>query len=73
MPDLIKLLDVVALVADLPDQDSVRGQVGTVVEVLAPGVYEVEFCEAATGRTYAITALPADQLLRLQYAPVKAA
>jgi hypothetical protein len=46
--------------------------VGTVVESLGPGVYEVEFTDPE-GRTYALVALRADQLLVLHYAPVVAA
>ena len=65
----VELLSVVALLADLLEQGLVRGQVGTVVEVLAPGVYEVDFCDG-DGRTYATVALNADQLLRLHHQPV---
>ena len=36
----IQLLDAVALLEDLPQQRLQRGQVGTLVEILAPGVYE---------------------------------
>jgi hypothetical protein len=68
-PDGIKLLDVVALTADVPGHDLVRGQVGTVVEVLAKDVFEVEFSDEA-GRTYALLPLTADQLLVLHYEPV---
>ena len=68
----IDLLDVVALTCDLPDKDLVRGQVGTVVEVLAPGVFEVEFSDDE-GKTYAQLALPDSQLLVLHYQPNKAA
>ena len=42
---MIQLLDVVALTADLPERGLYRGQVGTVVEALEPGVFEVEFCD----------------------------
>jgi hypothetical protein len=35
MNDTIKLLDVVALTVDLPEYNLWRGQVGTVVELLA--------------------------------------
>ena len=56
----------------LPDQGLYRGQVGTVVETLAPGVFEVEFSDDE-GRTYASVAVPADQLLPLRYEPVQAA
>ena len=64
----IQLLDVVALTADLPDRRLKRGQVGTVVELLAPGVFEVEFSDD-DGRTYAQAALREDQLLALHYTP----
>ena len=46
----VKLLDVVALLRDKPAEGLVAGQVGTVVEVLAPGVFEVEFLDSQ-GRT----------------------
>jgi hypothetical protein len=68
----IRQLDVVALTTDLPDKGLSRGQVGTVVEVLAPGVFEVEFCDD-DGRTYAQTALRKAQLLVLRYRPQQAA
>ena len=69
----VKLLDVVALTVDIPESGLVRGQVGTVVEELAPGVYEVEFSDITNGHTYAMLPLKADQLLPLRYAPLKAA
>jgi hypothetical protein len=48
----IKLLDVVALTVDLPEYNLWRGQVGTVVELLADGAaFEVEFSDR-NGRTY---------------------
>jgi hypothetical protein len=68
MKDTIDILDVVAITGDLPDRGLYRGQVGTVVEVLAPGVFEVEFSDDE-GRTYASLALKADQLLALLYEP----
>ena len=54
----IEMHAVVALTDDLPEEGLVRGQVGTVVEDWAPGVYEVEFCDD-NGRTYAMVALKA--------------
>ena len=60
----IKLLDTVALLADLPERKLKRGEVGTVVELLAPNVYEVEFCDER-GQTYAELALRGDQLVPL--------
>lgn len=60
----IKPLDVVALTEDLPHHDLLRGQVGTVVEPLDDGVFEVEFSDRE-GRTYASLALRADQLMVL--------
>ena len=68
----VDLLDVVALTDELPEHGLSRGQVGTVVETLAPGVYEVEFSDDE-GRTFATLALRADQLLVLHYDPVTVA
>ncbi len=65
----IKLLDVVALTEDLPDRKLRRGQVGTVVERLGPGAFEVEFTDN-DGRTFASLALKASQLLVLYYQPL---
>ena len=70
-PAKLHLLDVVALTADLPHRGLVCGQVGTVVETLAPGVFEVEFSDDA-GKTYATAALRAEQLIVLHYHPAKA-
>ncbi len=60
----IKLLDTVALLEDLPDRKLKRGEVGTVVEILAPDVYEVEFSDDE-GEAYAELALRSDQLVLL--------
>jgi hypothetical protein len=68
----IQLLDVVALTEDLPEHGLARGQVGTAVEALAQGVFEVEFCDN-DGRTYALLALRADQLMVLHYRPLQVA
>jgi hypothetical protein len=65
----IELLDVVALVQDLPERGLQRGQVGTVVEKLAPDVFEVEFSDN-DGRTYATLALKTAQLMLLHYEPM---
>jgi hypothetical protein len=71
MDSTIALLDVVALTVDHTEKGLIRGQVGTVVEVLSPGAYEVEFSDD-DGRTYA-QALPAEQLMVLHYRPELAA
>ena len=68
MTEQFKLLDVVALTEDLMDIGLAIGQVGTVLEVLAPGIYEVEF-SGEDGRTYASTAVRESQLLRLRFRP----
>ena len=62
----IKLLDVVALLDDKPAEGLVAGQVGTVVEVHAPGVFEVEFLDR-DGRTVALTELKRADLLVLKH------
>lgn len=66
------LFQTVALLEDIPEYRLVRGQVGTVVENLAPDVYEVEFSDD-DGRTYAMLALRAEQSMMLRFAPDKAA
>lgn len=66
-----RLLDVVALLSDWPEHNLVRGQVGTVVELL-DGAYEVEFSDDE-GRTYAELALEPNQLLILHHQPQRAA
>jgi len=71
MKQKVKLLDVVALTQELPDRDLSLGQVGTVVEVLAPNIYEVEFSDNE-GRAFAELALHADKLLVLHYEPATA-
>jgi hypothetical protein len=68
----LDLLAVVALTEDLPAAHLLRGQVGTVVERLAPDVYEIEFSDV-DGQTYACLALRADQLMVLHYQPVETA
>ena len=66
---MIEILDTVALTVDINERDLLRGQVGTVVEILAPGVFEVEFVDN-DGHTYALLPLKAEQLMALHYAPV---
>ena len=65
----LDLLSTVALMADVPEKGLRRGQVGTIVETLSPGVYEVEFSDDA-GRTYATFAAARSQLLPLFHRPV---
>ncbi len=66
------LLDVVALTQNLPEYGLCRGQVGTIVEILAPNVYEVEFSDD-DGQTYAMQALNTKQLMALHYNLLNAA
>ncbi len=71
MKEAIRELDVVALVRDHPERELLSGQVGTVVEILDRGVFEVEFSDDH-GRTYAMVALKAEELMVLHYLPVAA-
>jgi len=64
----IQLLSVVALLEDITGTTLQRGQVGTIVQQLAPGVYEVEFSDDE-GRTYASLPLRIDQLMELHHEP----
>lgn len=64
-----KLLDVVALTVDLPEYNLLRGQVGTIVELLADGtVFEVEFSDS-NGQAYEFVALNSDQIMVLHFEP----
>lgn len=66
----IKLFDGVALTSDLPEYDLRRGQVGTVVEILADGkAFEVEFSDR-DGRTYESVGLRPHQIMVLHYEPL---
>ncbi len=66
----INLLDVVALTVDLPQYKLGRGQVGTIVEILANGAaFEVEFCDRK-GCTYESLGLGPEQLMVLHFEPV---
>lgn len=66
----MKLLDTVALLKDLPELNLHQGQVGTIVEEYADGIFEVEFSDA-TGRAYAIETLEENQLLALHHKPIE--
>jgi hypothetical protein len=60
---------VVALLADLPADKLVRGQVGTVVDTPDGETVLVEFSDDH-GRTHAITSCPRSELLVLHHAPL---
>ena len=67
-----RLLEVVALTVDLPERQLVRGQVGTIVELLDNNAYEVEFSDDE-GRTYASLALRQAQFMVLHHRPLMVA
>ena len=62
------VLDVVALLTDLPAESLARGQVGTVVEQLDGRTLLVEFSDD-DGRAYAVVPCPPEELLVLHYVP----
>jgi Domain of unknown function (DUF4926) len=66
MNNTIHLLDVVALAEDLPEHGLPRGQVGTVVEELAPNAFLIEFSDDR-GRTDAMLPLKTHQLMVLHF------
>lgn len=69
MRNTLNLLDVVALLTDLPADKVQAGQVGATVEELADDIFEVEFADKK-GRTIAICAVEADKLLKLTHEQV---
>jgi hypothetical protein len=68
----VKLLDIVALLDDKPAEGLVAGQVGTIVDILASGVFEVEFLDS-NGRTVALSELKRAELLVLKHEAAVAA
>jgi hypothetical protein len=62
------VLDVVALLSDLPAEGLARGQVGTIVEQVDDRTYLVEFSDDQ-GRAYALAPCPRAELLVLHYVP----
>ena len=62
------VLDVVALLTDLPVQRLTRGQVGTIIEQLDDETLLVEFSDDQ-GRAYAVAPCPQAHLLVLHYVP----
>ena len=62
------ILDVVALLNDLPAQRLARGQVGTVVERLDDTTLLIEFSDDR-GDAYAVEPCPSENLLVLHYVP----
>ena len=68
----LRLLDTVALLDDAPEHGLLRGQVGTLVEALADGVWLVEFSDDV-GRTYAMLTLREEQLMALRFSAADAA
>jgi len=67
----LSVLDVVALLTDLPAEGLARGQVGTIVEQLDDRTLLVEFSDDH-GRAYALTPCPRAELLVLHYVPAAA-
>jgi hypothetical protein len=62
------LMDVVALLKDLPAQGVTRGQVGTAVEELDHETWLVEFSDDE-GRAHAVAQCQGADLLVLHYVP----
>jgi hypothetical protein len=62
------ILDMVALLKDLPAHRLTRGQVGTIVDELDDETLLVEFNDDE-GRAYAVVPCPRADLLVLRYVP----
>lgn len=71
MSEKINLFDIVAIIEDIPEYNLRRGQVGTVVEILADGeAFEVEFSDRS-GRTFESVGLKREQFIVLHYEPTE--
>ncbi len=62
----LKILDVAALLKNIPEKNLLMGQVGTIVEYHAENVLEVEFANN-NGETIVLASVKADNLLLLHY------
>lgn len=61
-----KLFDVVAILHPIPEKKLSSGQVGTIVEVLADNVYEIEFI-GNNGETLTTASVNSQNMLLLHY------
>ena len=68
----VKLLDVLALLVERPEEGLVVGQVDTVLELFGPDVFEVEFLDSK-GKTIAVTELKRSEVLVLKHEAAVAA
>ena len=66
-PSPVHELDVVALTEDVPEHNLRRGQMGTALDELAPGIFDVEFSDNQ-GRTVALVTLRTNQIMTLHKA-----
>jgi Domain of unknown function (DUF4926) len=62
--ETIKLLDVVALLKEIPEKKLLRGQIGTVVECYTDTEFEIEFSDNK-GKTISMLALSTDEIMLL--------
>ena len=68
MENNFKPLDVIALTVDIPDRHLRRGEVGTILDPLAPGIWDVEFSDNL-GRAYALASIKEEQMMHLYNEP----
>jgi Domain of unknown function (DUF4926) len=62
--ETIKVLDVVALLKEMPEKKLLRGQIGTIVERFSDTEFEVEFSDN-NGKTIAMLTLTTDEIMLL--------
>ncbi|MEO8666476.1 MAG: DUF4926 domain-containing protein [Ignavibacteria bacterium] len=66
MDNKFKILEVVALLIDIPEKNLIKGQVGTIVEFLENETFEVEFCNR-NGETIQTAPIESKDILLLHY------
>lgn len=71
MNDTFQLLDVVAILNDLPHEKLRKGSLGTIVEVFDNNTYLVEFADL-NGVSYAMPVLSESSILKIYQEPVEA-
>ena len=66
----LKPFDTIALLRDINEHDLIKGQVGTILEVIDNNVFEVEFTDKQ-GKTLSTLGLTAKDLMLLYFEEVK--
>jgi hypothetical protein len=66
MKNNIEILDIVTVLQDIPLERLVKGNIGTVVEILDKEMFLVEFCDK-NGKTLKMLELSNNQIMKINF------